>query len=246
MMESTYSSGPSLFELSALIRLSTNKTSQLTRTPSRTTTNDSNLRRITTKSTNIPLHPIQRRPLIQKPNIRLSILTDSSAGQEPKSAEPILQRDINHRPAGSVHDGRARESVRAALCETAAVDHHHDRKRAALRLRGHDHIETEAVFFSRDGEIDGQVASLRWSPGWRSLHAGGSRALGIEDLGGFEVVVRFDVLGRSPAKFTGWGLCVLDSVEDVCACETCVAFILGVSEVDYRRAGVSYQSSMRA
>ena len=104
----------------------------------------------------------------------------------------------------------------------------------------------QAVLFSRDWEIDGQVTTLRRSPGWRSLHAGWTRALGIEDLRGIVVVVRFDVLGRLPAKFTDWGLCIADSVEDICACEARVAFVLSVSEVDYRRGGVSYQSGMRA
>lgn len=77
------------------------------------------------------------------------------------------------------------------------------------------------------------------------MHARRTWAFGIEDFRGFILVARFDVLRWLPAKLADRSLCVMDPVEDICACEAGVASVLGVSEVDDGRAGVSDQSSMR-
>jgi len=96
---------------------------QLTRTPPSTPPNNSNPRWIASKRPNMPLNPPQRCPLIQQPNIRLPILPHLSARKEPINAQPVLQRNINHRSVRSVDQSRARDRVGASLSEAAAVDH---------------------------------------------------------------------------------------------------------------------------
>jgi hypothetical protein len=81
----------------------------------------------------------------------------------------------------------------------------------------------------RDGS---GVISLWRAPCWVTLHARRAGALGVEDFGGRVVVLRLDVLGRSPTEFTNWRLGIMDAVEDVCASEAGVASILSVPEID--------------
>jgi hypothetical protein len=71
------------------------------------------------------------------------------------------------------------------------------------------------------------------------LDAGRAGAFGIEDFGGCEVVLILDVLRRSPTELTNRRLGIMNAVEDVCAGETGVASVLGVSEIDDRCGSIA-------
>ena len=70
-------------------------------------------------------------------------------------------------------------------------------------------------------------------------------AFGVEDFGRGEAVLSLDVLRRSPAEFANGRLGIVDAVEDVCAGETSVASILGVSEIDDGIGSITDQFGVR-
>jgi len=77
------------------------------------------------------------------------------------------------------------------------------------------------------------------------LDAGRAGTLGVEDFGGFEVILRLDVLRRSPTELTNWRLGIVNAVEDVRSGETGVASVLGVSEIDDRRGSIAGEFGVR-
>lgn len=69
--------------------------------------------------------------------------------------------------------------------------------------------------------------------------------LGIEDFAGCEVVIRFDVLRRLPAEFADGRLGVMNTIEDGCAGETGIAFVLSISEINYGCTGITGEFGVR-
>jgi hypothetical protein len=75
-----------------------NTTKQPTRATASTPINNRNLSRIATESANIPLHPLQRRPLIQQTSISLPILPDEFFGKG--AYDPSSQNEAKTRLQG--------------------------------------------------------------------------------------------------------------------------------------------------
>ena len=114
---------------------------RLTRTTTSTTTNDSDLGRVTTKRTNVPLDPIKGRSLVQQTRISLSILTHFGARKEPIGTETILGGNVDHRTVRSVDHPLIRIPISAPLRVSTSM--YHDKNRKGSRLRFLRHVDVQ-------------------------------------------------------------------------------------------------------
>ncbi len=117
---------------------------------------DRDLVRVTAEAGDVPVHPAQRRFLVEQPVIAVRgerRATQPRHVQEAEDAQPVV--DGHHDDVIGPDDQRAVVLVPGPGGQAAAVDHDHDRQPAAARIvrgaparaacRG-EHVEEQAVF----------------------------------------------------------------------------------------------------